>query len=167
MHSMQIRCSPLSIRKPLYLPSEPTQNPFWKPYQESNTWSKSHYYYIKTSHLPKIEDSLVVTIQVEGRNICWCFFYRSKYKPTNQAHHYCSPPSRMPPYTCIIVFSLLTSLSPLIRASLNPTLPHQQPNPEAVFKKCRGKHNTSSTLCTNYSISHKSPSGFCLILHFS
>ncbi|XP_057476294.1 probable pectate lyase 13 isoform X2 [Actinidia eriantha] len=49
----------------------------------------------------------------------------------------------MLPHTCILVFSLLTSLSPLIRASLNLTLPHQHPNPEAVVQDVQRQLNVS------------------------
>ncbi|GMP22534.1 hypothetical protein CsSME_00000513 [Camellia sinensis var. sinensis] len=49
----------------------------------------------------------------------------------------------MPPNTCIILFCLLTSLSPLIRATFNLTLPHQHPNPEAVVQEVQRRLNVS------------------------
>ncbi|XP_059666031.1 probable pectate lyase 5 [Cornus florida] len=49
----------------------------------------------------------------------------------------------MLPITCILFLCLLTSLSPLIRATLNLTLPHQHPNPEAVVQELQRSLNVS------------------------
>ncbi|XP_052198662.1 probable pectate lyase 5 [Diospyros lotus] len=50
----------------------------------------------------------------------------------------------MLPKTRILLFCcLFTSLSPLIRATLNLTLPHQHPNPEAVVQEVQRQLNVS------------------------
>ncbi|KAH7854260.1 hypothetical protein Vadar_011835 [Vaccinium darrowii] len=49
----------------------------------------------------------------------------------------------MLPHTCILLFCFLTSLSPLIIATLNLTLPHQHPNPEAVVQEVQRRLNES------------------------
>ncbi|XP_008233253.1 PREDICTED: probable pectate lyase 5 [Prunus mume] len=50
----------------------------------------------------------------------------------------------MLPTTCILLICLLSSLSPLTKASsLNLTLPHQHPNPEAVAQEVQRRVNAS------------------------
>ncbi|KAG5557227.1 hypothetical protein RHGRI_007483 [Rhododendron griersonianum] len=78
----------------------------------------------------------------------------------------------MLPHTYILFFCLLTSLSPLIRATLNLTLPHQHPNPEAVVQEVQRLTHLSSPKSNNRrlneSISRRqmlstgSPSSSCL-----
>ncbi|KAM7463858.1 hypothetical protein LguiA_031979 [Lonicera macranthoides] len=45
--------------------------------------------------------------------------------------------------TCILLFCILTSLSPVIRATFNLTLPHQHPKPEAVVQELQRRLNVS------------------------
>ncbi|KAA8518697.1 hypothetical protein F0562_016529 [Nyssa sinensis] len=45
--------------------------------------------------------------------------------------------------TCIVLISLLSSISPLASAVLNLTLPHQHPNPEAVAQDVQRRVNVS------------------------
>ncbi|KAI8563598.1 hypothetical protein RHMOL_Rhmol03G0121800 [Rhododendron molle] len=66
----------------------------------------------------------------------------------------------MLPHTCILFFCLLTSLSPLIRATLNLTLPHQHPNPEAVVQEVQRRLNES--ISRRQMLSTGSPSSSCL-----
>ncbi|KAM7526855.1 hypothetical protein LguiA_016757 [Lonicera macranthoides] len=49
----------------------------------------------------------------------------------------------LPNTWCILLFCLFTSLSPVIRATLNLTLPHQHPNPEAVVQEVQRRLNVS------------------------
>ncbi|KAA8539246.1 hypothetical protein F0562_025938 [Nyssa sinensis] len=61
----------------------------------------------------------------------------------------------MLPNTCILFFCLFASLSPLIIATLNLTLPYQHPNPEAVVQEVQRRLNVSihrrQMLATNQS----------------
>nr|DAD48813.1 TPA_asm: hypothetical protein HUJ06_018750 [Nelumbo nucifera] len=49
----------------------------------------------------------------------------------------------MPLNTCILLICLLSAFPPLIRATLNLTLPHQHPDPEAVVQDVQRRVNVS------------------------
>lgn len=71
-------------------------------------------------------------------------FCRSKQHPQISSAIIVVAPPRMLPSTCILLFCLLnTSPLRLVRATLNLTLPHQHPNPEAVVQEVQRRVNAS------------------------